>query len=379
MIRALAMAGLAVASFATGASRAETSAEQPYVLIRQLQLLQDEVVKGNKPAVDQKKPLLDRIARVITASPPAAWQDERNVRSIALYLVEGGLPAPVHQVLDRSPKLGELEKPIRALLAFSEQRKEAKALLAELGAMNMPPAVGAPLALAQGIDSWSDPHKAMRYLKIAQLLAPGTLIDEAATRREISLLLAEKKSAEAISRAGRFLWRFGSSVYAEHVVTYLTQEVLPHLPTDDAGQVALQAFLDAVPPGSQVPLLLDVARTSILNGKLAQVANVSRRAITASVGEPAAEQRASLYASIARALSKDAEPPADDFARFDRSLLSDTDIGILDAAAAISDRVRRSPIAGEAQFDPAKDAPRVAMMAFKVLTIADEQLAEHAP
>lgn len=379
MIRAIALLWPVLASFGTMASHAETSAGQPYVLIRKLQLLQDEVVRGSRPALDQKKPLLDEIAQVIAAALPDVWQDQRNARSIALYLVEGGPPRAVRQMFDRGPKLGEIEKPLRALLAFSERRKEAKGLLAELNALAMPPGVGAPLALAQGMEFWSEPTKAMRYLKIAQLLAPGTLIDEAATRREISLLLAEKKSAQAVLRAGRYLWRFGSSVYAEHVLTYLAQEVLPELAADAHGRKAMQAFLDEVPPASRGPLLLDIARTSILTGRLDQAANVSSRAVAESAGIPAAEMRARLYASVATTLIKGSEPNPDDLAHLDRSILSDVDAGILDATLEISDQVRRSPIAGQAQFDPAKDAPRVALMARKVLTIADEQLAEQAP
>lgn len=354
--------------------RAEEAVRQPYQMIRTAQLLQDAVVRGSNTAAGQQEAMLEQTAQVIVGSPAEVWRDKRNVRALALYLVVKGPPQAVRRIIQRKTDLGEFEKPILALLAFGEGRKEAKNLLGELDAMTMHPAVGAPLALAQGIEFQADVPKAMKYLRIAQLLAPGTLIDEAAARRQISVLLSQKKSAEAIAQAGRYLWRFGSSYYAGGVIAFLANNVLPETATGNLSFPVVQAFMEEVPASQRGGMLLDIVRTSLLAGKLDQVAFISSKATELSKGTAAEEARARLYAAIASSLNRAPEEEHAELKGFDRAALSEEDTAILDAALAVEDRVQAAPLTQD--FDDNKDAPEIALTARKTLAVADELLAE---
>ena len=59
-----------------------------------------------------------------------------------------------------------------------------------------------------------EPAKALAYLDDARLLAPGTLIEEAAFRRQIALIASAGDGERYEMMVARYLRRFPNSVYA---------------------------------------------------------------------------------------------------------------------------------------------------------------------
>jgi len=356
------------------APRAVAGEARTYELARSLQMLQDQAVNGSDIALAEQPRILDRLSAEIALEAPAQLSDPRNVRALAIYLVNGGAPAVVRRLLATTTEFGPHQTVIRALLAFAERQPDAGKLLSQLDAMALEPGIGGPVALAQGMAFQADPAKAKPLLAVARLLAPGTLIEEAALRREITMLLAETKNGEAIERATRYLWKFGSSVYATDVAAYFATSVLPGF-VAPTGMVTdqVQNFLAALPEPSRRALLLDMAKAGILDGRMGIAALASRQSAALGAGSGAEQARADIYAAIATAFGRDGDGASDQLIAIDRGQLHDAELGMLDAALAVAGQIPATP-----RVEPAADgdAPAVIVAARTVVARADRSLAE---
>ncbi len=315
-------------------------------LFRDLQSVQDRIAQGSTEALAEQRQVLDRIEVEFRKAAPETWQDPRNAVSLVGYVLSGGRPAVLRDILRSEPLPAVDEQLMRGALAYAEGRAQAaKEALAEVKARNFT-STGSQVAIAQAALVVSeDPMRAAALLDEARLLAPGTLAEEAALRREI-LVVAELQQVEKFALLSRqYLQRFRHSVYAgnfrQRFATALTRmkfvdnpEELPRL--DD--------ILSDMEPAARQELYLIIARAAVVQAKAPIARFAADRVLAMTDLSDTAKEQAHLYRAAVSVVGVETFDGASAaLKKIDRNLLEEADRDLLDVVLGIADSIRRAP------------------------------------
>ncbi|OYX74462.1 MAG: hypothetical protein B7Y95_06725 [Rhizobiales bacterium 32-66-11] len=333
----------------------------PMEAVRALQRLQDKVAAGSVEAVDGQRRMLAQIDQDFKAAPPAVWQDPRNARALVIHVLSGGNPAVLRGILAKEPLPALDERLLRGALAYVEGREEqALRLFGEIDARSLPNALGAQVAIAQAATTVrKDPARAAQLLDLARLLMPGTLVEEAALRRQI-LVASQSGDTDQFGRLSRqYLDRFAHSVYAgnfrQRFAAALTR--MPFIDAPDGFQ-RLDRLLQPLDEASRREIFLLVARSAVIQGKAKTTITAAERALAGAPPLGSDAERARLYKAAAQAATHDGFQQAQiDLAALDRDRLAPPDAALLDAALVAADLVRTAPNVADAGLAA---APKIA-------------------
>jgi len=331
----------------------------PVALVRSLQILQEQIANGNVAAHAAQSALLARIEKRFSEEPPEAWQDPHNARAAVIYLLSGGKPAMIRTLLsyDKPPAIED--RLIKGALAYVEGREgEALDLLRTVDVRRLPPSLGGPIALVQSaLVVRQDVSLAIAYLDEARLLMPGTLVEEAALRREIFLAGQVDNANKFEALAIQYVRRFRHSIYAgnfrEHLVVALTRFSFAQ---NSEMFARIQRILEQLDPASRRALYLMVARTAVLRGKTEMARLAAEQAAAGSRDGSADGDRARLYRAITQVVGDAYDDGMQDLARINRARLPARDIELLDATQRLAAQVRKWP-AGTEPGQRAASAP----------------------
>ncbi|MEW5422220.1 hypothetical protein [Amorphus sp. 3PC139-8] len=319
----------------------------PYQLVRTLQALQDDIAHGSTGALTAQKVLLSRMDGDLLAADPAVWQEKRNAEALVVYTLSGGRPAVTRQLLEHDPLPNVDERLLRGALAYVQGREDdARKYLGDVDPLTLPVNLAGQVALAKStLVVANDPEEAIRLLDLARLLSPGTLIEEAALRREIYVVSERNDIDKFESLSRQYLRRFQHSVYAgnfrQRFAAALTRMSFVDDPIQFERLHALLADLDA---DSQRELYLLVARAAVNDGKTAVAAMASERALSDAAPGSRDQARALLYRGAALAVMPEGLQSAiDDLGAVDRTLLAPSDAALFDAASATADLILTAP------------------------------------
>jgi chemotaxis protein MotC len=333
-------------------AQAPENIDEPVKLVRTLQLLQDQIAHGTVDTDDARRILVERIGTRLLAADPETWRDNRNVDAVLLYVLSGGNPA----VLARLPSAGDdsaRDALIAAVTAYATGSKdEAARLWAPIDVRALPLGLVAPSALAKATMLMeSDPKQAMSFLDIARLEAPGTLIEEAAVRRgiEIAARLGDAERFEFFS--SRYATRFPRSMYAEafrHRFSAFYVEIASR--GDGQTPPKLETILAPLADQDRREIFLEIARLSIVGGKVALGKSAAEQAIALSAEGTVEMQRARFYRAAAFAIGEDPGIGRAELAKAEAGGLPSTDRELLAAVMAVMDEIQRwPPVVGEPQ------------------------------
>ncbi|MFH1557275.1 MAG: hypothetical protein ABII76_20860 [Pseudomonadota bacterium] len=333
----------------------------PMEAVRALQRLQDKVAAGSVEAVDGQRRMLAQIDKDFKAAPPAVWQDPRNARALVIHVLSGGNPAVLRGILAQEPLPALDERLLRGALAYVEGREEqALRLFGEIDARSLPNALGAQVAIAQAATTVrKDPARAAKLLDLARLLMPGTLVEEAALRRQI-LVASQSGDTDQFGRLSRqYLDRFSHSVYAgnfrQRFAAALTR--MPFIDAADGFQ-RLDRLLQPLDEASRREIFLLVARSAVIQGKAKTTITAAERVLATAPPLSSDAERARLYKAAAQAATHDGFQQAQiDLAALDRGRLTPPDAALLDAALVAADLVRTAPNVADAGL---ASAPKIA-------------------
>ncbi|MFG1397341.1 hypothetical protein [Roseixanthobacter pseudopolyaromaticivorans] len=331
----------------------------PMEAVRALQRLQDKVAAGSVEAVEGQRRMLAQIDQDFKAAAPTVWQDPRNARALVIHVLSGGNPAVLRGILAQEPLPALDERLLRGALAYVEGREEqALRLFGEIDARTLPNALGAQVAIAQAATTVrKDPAKAARLLDLARLLMPGTLIEEAALRRQI-LVASQSDDPDQFGRLSRqYLDRFAHSVYAgnfrQRFAAALTR--MPFIDAPDGFQ-RLDNLLQPLDQASRREIFLLVARSAVIQGKAKTTITAAERALASAPPLSSDAERARLYKAAALAATHEGFQQAQiELAALDRDRLAPPDATLLDAALVAADLVRTAPNVADA---PPGSAPK---------------------
>lgn len=350
---------------AVPAEPAPTRPPMPFDVMRSVQFLQDQVAHGNARAIRVQALLLRRFARSFLEADPAVWADARNQRAAVLFSLSGGPPDLV-EALRRENLLGALPPALveGAALYGRNRLDEARERFAALDLDALEPALAAQVALARGqVRQIGDPAAAASDLDRARLLAPGTLIEEAALRLGALLVDETGDHAKADRLARRYFEAFGDSAYAANFEARFVAMSTARGRADPDG--ALRTLADAAAPLAaerRRRLLLAVARRSLVEGDLRFAGRVAAEAEALPGGSAGDRERAAFYVSAASVAELDPAEGERRLGAVRRDALHPEDGKLLDAALAVLASIRRGveppPAAAEvAAAEPAAPAP----------------------
>ncbi|PKR90682.1 chemotaxis protein [Pleomorphomonas diazotrophica] len=355
---------LLVSLLAAGPLAAEEVAP-PFEMVRTLQTLQAQIAGGNAAAVAAQRELLGLMERRSLAADPAVWRDGRNARAAVTYTLSGGSPRLMRRLLSLQPPIAVDADLARGALAYIENHEEeARKRLLPIDARALPMSLSGQVALVQaGLIAREDIPKAIRLLDDARLLMPGTLVEEAALRREV-FLIAQTGNLDRFEFLSRqYLRRFGTSIYAEDFrQRFATAIARLGIADGDDRFPRLEAILKSSDPENQRALFLQLAQAAVVHGKLGTARSAAADAAALAPLGGSDAMRAGLYDAAASIVAgRDIGDVRKRLDSLNRRQLGRRDTDLLDAAVAVAAAVGEVP-AAPSPLDPvpvvAADAQR---------------------
>jgi chemotaxis protein MotC len=366
---------LLAALLAAASAYAQETPREPAELIRTLRTLQDQVAYGSTSAHAAQRSLLAQVADEMARSVPEAWKEPRNARAAVAFVLSGGDARVLRKVSGLGALSGLDENLVRGALAYGEGRSaEAAKLLSRIDARALDASLAGHVALVQSeLVAKAEPAKALALLDDARLLAPGTLIEEAALRRQVTTLAATGDADRFALLSGAYLRRFPKSVYAGSFRHQFAVDAASGEHAGDPSQMArLEAILAALDLDDRRDVYLTIAREAVLRGKVELARSAAASAMRLFPEGNAERLRAQLYEAAALAVTDEFARAVSTLAAVGTAGLQTEDAELLDAAVEVAGKVRRLPASEEAAS--AADAEDIAA-AFKAAGRAREAIA----
>jgi chemotaxis protein MotC len=376
---------LAALSF-VAAARAATpdpvppSGQQPYELVRSLQAVQDGIASGDTVAHSGHLALIRQVGEKFLAADPAVWSNPQNGQAIVVYLLSGGTP----QIVRKLPRdrLNVDERLFNGALAYVEGRQdEARELLKDVKLREIPVSMSGQIALVQGaLLSTSDASIAIERLDDARLLLPGTLVEEAALRREIVLVGQAEDFDKFEFLTLAYMRHYRNSVYAgdfwQRFSSILTRTSLA---VDERRFPRIVAMLDQLDRASRLKFYLTISKVALVRGRIAVVRLAGEQALPLSPDGSAERERSHLFRGAARALADEYDGGLAELKAIERSKLTEPDILLLNATIQLALDVRK-PVAASRAAPADKPPPTPARLDLSpsttTLARAQQQLSE---
>ncbi|SEH76064.1 chemotaxis protein MotC [Tardiphaga sp. OK245] len=366
---------------------------EPYQMVRSLQMLQDQIARGDLDAHNSQPALLKRLGENFLKADAAVWKEPRNSRAAVTFLLSGGSPQVVASLRSRNV-LNIDEAIVDGAIAYVEGRTdEAKSKLANIKPRRLPAALGAEIALVQSaLVAQDDLKVAIALLDEVRLMMPGTLVEEAALRREIFIVGQDDDFDKFEALAVRYFRRYRHSIYAGNFRQRFALSVARFSFVQRPDRFPrLVAVLDHLDRASQRALYLLIARTALVRGKTEMTVLAADRVFALSDDDSAERVRARLYRAAARVATSAHSTAIAELEQIDKAKLSERDVELQTAALAIGLNVRKALPEAKARSDGSSEAktamrPRIDFSrslaavdrAQKLLDASQEQLKEKA-
>ncbi|HEU0063123.1 MAG TPA: chemotaxis protein MotC [Hyphomicrobiaceae bacterium] len=342
-----------------------TAAEavDPVELLRPLRALQDRIAQGDAEAGAAASVMLRRIGEALRRVDAEAWKKPRNVRAALAFSLSGGDPGILETILG-SGVAQENERLVQGALAYARGRGgEAHELIGDISALTLDPLIAGHVALIQAeLVANSNPGRAIALLDEARLLAPGTLIEEAALRRQVSLVAAAGQPERLEALSGQYLRRFPRSFYVGSFKQQFAAELVGRKAAA-LDTARLDAALMPLEATEQRDLYLLIATEAIARGRMQLVRHAAGKALRRADRETPQHMRALTYEAAALIVTGDFEAGFTALAAVDRAKLEGEDVELLDAALSVAEHIGQLPAASAETGPP----PAGAMASAKVV------------
>lgn len=338
----------AVPSYAAKAVDEMQAREATLRLVEQLGAIQDKIIHGDRAALADQARLLRDIAGELRQFGPGDWNDYINVRTSLLYVLSGGDAHVLTPLID-SNVLGAADQKLAAgIVSFAQgQPRAARKLFMEIDPRSLDVSLVGPFALARASLYLDDNHaKAIELLDDARLACPHTAIDEAATRRQIPILIGMGERNRALMLTTSYVREFGRSIYAWKLFREFAEATAKRSDMDDPAIVdKLADSFDDRDMLVASELFIDVAGEALLQGRLKLARAAADRILKIANAAPETLDKARLYRAAAEAPSADAGDALRALNQVAADRLSDDDTEIREVAGFIAKSVVGDEIA----------------------------------
>lgn len=243
---------------------------EPAYEVRALVALQTQLALGHQSALGAQRALIRDIGAQFASMPAQTWSKRSNARAAIRYLLSGGDPEFAR---DRQMRAA-LPEPFRPLLdaalAYSNgDAAEAREKFASINANAFAPELFGSLSLVKGLlDAAQNPDQAWSYLDDARLEGAGTLVEEAALRRQIGMVSAREHAKRSRSVARSYIRLYQASVFSEGFRRGLALTVATYIKSGDQSVAGwLVPTLKLVSPARRATYIAPIARQALLYGQ----------------------------------------------------------------------------------------------------------------
>ncbi|MGE7370811.1 chemotaxis protein MotC [Neorhizobium sp. NPDC001467] len=344
----LASAAFAAVSLQGAAAQQEGENLAPYQMLRSLQFVQDTVVTGDHSAGEMQRYLIGAIDKRLRAVDPSVYSDPRNVDAALIYAMSGGNPSTLEYLVSRDVA-GNFDNRVADILRkyLSGQGTMVVNTLKAMVPEYRNERIGPYLALVAGnVAVAGTPLEALEFYDWARLAAPGTIVEEAALRRSVSIAVEADLVDRGMGYARKYARRYVHSPYASQFADLFVLLVVRHYGKDVAAAdvEGTLAFMDA---DRRREVYLRMARQAAIAGKndLTRYASEQATGISGGADDRNAEQLARLYGGMADIPSEKVGDAMKTIADLPMATLSPADQALRAAAQAIADAVVRPPVA----------------------------------
>ncbi len=333
MNRAVATAAFLALSQMSGAAQAE---DLP-AMARDLNAMQNLMAEGRAGARDRAARQFDLIDKAIEAIEPDGWREERNVRAAIIYLLCGGAPAKLREILDAQFVDSKLAGLFAASVEYAEGREGGiPKALQDINARDFSPLLAGHLALVQGgALIGKDNARAISLFDLARLLMPASLVEEAALRREIAVLDLARESGKLAMLAARYIDKYAASPYAPSFWEAFRQATVGQEAFLDRSE-AFEPLFDKAAASQRLSLYLALARRALQAGKFDFAAKRIEKA-AASATTPVARKRIDAYRLVLAALME--ERGGEDLKALDQKQFDSEDAAMIAIASGVVSRL----------------------------------------
>jgi chemotaxis protein MotC len=325
-----------------------TQVDQPYRLVRTLEEIQDRIAAGSSDAHGFQRQFIGEIGDKMLAASDDVWQRPRNGRSAIVYVLSGGDPSVLKKLAKMEAVAGITPNLIKGVLAYSEGRNsEALKLLMEIDHRAFDTRTGGHLALAKAmVFAAEDAPKSLSFLDDARLLCPGTLVEEAALRRQVLLLASIEDFSRFSMLALDYLRRFPRSIYARNFSRSFAVAVSSSkIGTDPVLRARLEESVDKLGVDSRRSLYLMLAEEGITRGRV-ELTRVAVDKVAPLVPEGSREAvRLQLYKAAALLVTDEYEAAVAQLHAIDSAALGRPDARLLENALKLAVELRQPPLA----------------------------------
>ncbi|MTH98287.1 chemotaxis protein [Roseibium sp. RKSG952] len=320
--------------------------KQPYEMVRTLQSLQAEVAQGNTHALAAQRALLLTMDEEFLLMPKEWWQEPRNARAAVIHLLSGGHPKVMRMLMVLEPAPNIDQRLTKAALAYVEGR-EQQVLdnLKDIDPIDLPPSLGGHVAVIKAaVILQTDPPAALKLLSTARLLMPGSLVEEAALRREVfvSASLGDVERFNMLSM--RYLRRYGKSLYASD----FRRRFAHAIDTLGFGQnperfVIIESLISEFDRDTQRNLYLRLARSALLSGNLSIVEKATARGMPLAIAETHEAEVFKLYRAGALIDVENIKKTRDLLWSIDQKKLTESEKKLLEMVYSVVNNIRHFP------------------------------------
>ena len=366
MILRAACAGVALLMSVVAPALANVGRLEPYQLLRTLQLVQDQIASGDHAAMPMQRKLMALMDARFRNAAQHSLNGKKNINAFLIYAMSGGDPKTVAAALPRLAGHGIKEEIARGALHYLRgQTGTAVTILKDISPFDVENDVGAYLALVKGslVDD-SNVVDLVRNLDYTRLLAPGTLLEEAALRRLLVLHGRAGNAAAFVRMSEVYARRFLRSPFAEQFADALVRGIVEM--EAQINENDIRDITATIPPNYRKALYLRLARLATVKGKtelLSRTLDVLGDRGADSGKEPeVTDERSRLYAAIASIGAGGGETLRKELLKIDPSALPKEDRALLAASLALHDAIV-GPSGTQTQTDNAatrQDKPETA-------------------
>lgn len=319
---------------------------QPWRLLRELQHAQDYVVGGVPNALEGYRRQAAAASDKMLALPPETWTHERNILATAAYIMGGGRVDIAKRILSGDVPSDRAHDLLRGALAYAQgDYYDAYRLFYPVDPESLPISLGGQVALVKAmLISPRDLNRAMGFLDLARRLAPRTLVEEAALRRQIRVLAETGDGERFFAVAGAYVRRFPDSAFLSDFLRNYAYGALKLAQGDE--QRAIEEIRDLqnrLSPKARLYLLSIVARGATVFGEFKLAREAVETASQLGQDDPRLMKRLKLYRAAASLTDRDTlETATRELEEMTSDALGGEDARLLDAARLVSERIHGS-------------------------------------
>lgn len=315
-----------------------------YTLVRSLQYVQDTVVSGDFSAMEMQRFLLEQVDRKLREAQPEDFDDPRNVDAALIYAMSGGNPKTLDLVVAQD-KYGYFDEEITGIMRayLNGLIPTTKKPIEEIVDDYLNTAIGPYVALiAANVKAAAKDIKSVELFNLARLVAPGSLIEEAALRRSILISINHTEFDQALSLAHIYARRFNKSPYNVQFSQLIIEMIVQNL--DNIDETLVDEVIAYLPVKQQKAIYLRIARTGVVNGNDVMAVKAREKAhLFEGERNVYYNMMADLYASINEMPKGETKKLLEDITNIKRRSLAPIDRPLHDAAMLLAEQILSLP------------------------------------